>query len=66
MTCPRCDHLATEVMRLREDRNEWRRMYIMLRRLVNALVEVHAARPASRLVLRLGADRGERKSPEPL
>ena len=30
MTCPRCDHLATEVMRLREDRNEWRAMYIEL------------------------------------
>ena len=24
MTCPRCDHLASEVMRLRQDRNEWR------------------------------------------
>lgn len=41
--CPRCDHLASEVMRLREDRNEWRRMYIWLRRLVNALLDVIAA-----------------------
>ena len=24
MTCKRCDYLASEVMRLREDRNEWR------------------------------------------
>jgi len=24
MTCKRCDFLTSEVMRLREDRNEWR------------------------------------------
>ncbi len=24
MTCKRCDYLASEVMRIREDRNEWR------------------------------------------
>lgn len=37
MTCPRCDYLATEVMRLREDRNEWRKMYIELIALLYAL-----------------------------
>jgi hypothetical protein len=37
MTCPRCDHLATEVMRLREDRNAWRAMYIELIALLYAL-----------------------------
>ncbi len=41
--CPRCDFLATEVMRLREDRNAYRRMYIMLRKLVAALIDVLAA-----------------------
>ena len=35
--CERCDFLASEVMRLREDRNEWRRMYIDLLRLVHTL-----------------------------
>ncbi len=37
MTCHRCDDLASEVMRLREDRNEWRRMYIELMALLYAL-----------------------------
>ena len=37
MTCKRCDYLATEVMRLRQDRNEWRRMYIDLIALLYAL-----------------------------
>ena len=37
MTCKRCDYLATEVMRLREDRNEWRAMYIDLIALLYAL-----------------------------
>lgn len=37
MTCPRCDHLATEVMRLRQDRNDWREMYIELIALLYAL-----------------------------
>ncbi len=37
MTCRHCDYLASEVMRLREDRNEWRRMYIELMALLYAL-----------------------------
>ena len=37
MTCKRCDYLASEVMRLREDRDEWRRMYIELIALLYAL-----------------------------
>ena len=37
MTCKRCDYLASEVMRLREDRNEWRRIYIGLIALLYAL-----------------------------
>ena len=35
--CPSCDHLASEVMRLRQDRNEWRVMYIELIALLYAL-----------------------------
>ena len=35
MTCRHCDYLASEVMRLREDRNEWRRMYIELMALLS-------------------------------
>jgi len=37
MTCKRCDYLSSEVMRLRQDRNEWRRIYIGLIELLYAL-----------------------------
>ena len=37
MTFKRCDYLASEVMRLRDDRNEWLRMYIDLIALLYAL-----------------------------
>ena len=35
--CDRCDFLATEVMRLREDRNEWRHIEIMMRGMCDTL-----------------------------
>ena len=37
MTCKRCDYLSSEVMRLRQDRYEWRRIYIGLIELLYAL-----------------------------